>query len=201
MFINGLESNYMHLNFILFKKIDFWNFIRLDSVINLNRDSTSKYAMKNSKFNTFLAALLLMVMTNVCNGGDSKSDERKSTQATHEHPSNKIETAQKNFNNFSGFDLYQECSIDTYLAISSADYIKIAHCIGYIQGVEDGQLAMFLNYPKSKLFCMPYSDVTMLEERMVVVKWIKNNPDEVNKKPIDIITDAFVNAYPCKNKI
>jgi hypothetical protein len=100
-----------------------------------------------------------------------------------------------------GYELLDTCSYaDREMSeLNEVERIKARTCIGMMAGIniinkseqDLGNTKMF--------FCIPdHADNRDLAEKLV--KFLKNNPDELHRKIDDLIFTAFKKAFPCKPK-
>ncbi len=98
-----------------------------------------------------------------------------------------------------GYELLDTCShADKDMSeLNNVERIKARTCVGMMAGIN------IINKSEQDLgntklfFCIPdYADNSDLAEKLV--KFLKNNPDELNRKVNDLIFTAFKKAFPCK---
>ncbi len=98
-----------------------------------------------------------------------------------------------------GYELLDTCSYaDRDMSeLNNVERIKARTCVGMMAGIN------IINKSEQDLgntklfFCIPdYADNSDLAEKLV--KFLKNNPDELNRKVNDLIFTAFKKAFPCK---
>jgi hypothetical protein len=77
--------------------------------------------------------------------------------------------------------------------------VAAALCTGYLQGVVEGVNFATLGDHNKLLICRP-GDVTGEQMRNVVVKYLKNHPNEGHQLSVIHATEAFVQAWPCKSR-
>jgi hypothetical protein len=105
----------------------------------------------------------------------------------------------------SGSDLLERCSAPTpkvgdtmpanELVRSARDY---GLCAGYILGVSDVALDYLMYAPKAKRsYCLP-SEVRAEQLIMVVKKYLEDNPARLHLPAGVLITDALIEAFPCR---
>jgi len=84
-------------------------------------------------------------------------------------------------------DLLQECT-------AKGDASKLA-CSFYIEGFMDG-VEMASN--RTRDICWP-KGVSVYQAVLVVVKWLKDHPEDLHNTARLQIMKALMNAFPCKN--
>jgi hypothetical protein len=76
------------------------------------------------------------------------------------------------------------------------------HCLGYVQGIIDANSFWDAidnrNHQLTRAhYCMAES-VTFEQVIRVVVKWLENNPKDLNENGYIIVESALVKAFPCR---
>jgi len=77
------------------------------------------------------------------------------------------------------------------------DFGQIGFCLGMVQGV------MYLNYVyenrlgSDALFCGPEGGINNGQASRIVVKYLKDNPQELHRHEGSLVIKAFMVAYPC----
>lgn len=72
-----------------------------------------------------------------------------------------------------------------------------AYCLGHVRGADDMH-NLYRAVSKSKpLYCMP-SGVTMGQMVRIIVKYLKENPEQLHEDGTMLIAAALRDAYPCK---
>jgi len=84
---------------------------------------------------------------------------------------------------------------------SNAEYADARNCIGYIQGVLDTitRWDAMQNKAVGPAICMPNEGVNSNQAVPIVVKYMHDHPEELDKAPVFITMAAMAQAYPCKN--
>jgi hypothetical protein len=100
-----------------------------------------------------------------------------------------------------GYELLDTCSYaDREMSeLNKVERIKARTCVGMMAGIS------IINKSEQDLgntklfFCIPdHADNSDLAEKLV--KFLKKNPDKLNRKVNDLIFTAFKKAFPCKPK-
>jgi hypothetical protein len=89
-----------------------------------------------------------------------------------------------------GNDLLESCE--------SRDF-KQAFCLGYITGVTDFDGMDGAAFPERRRSCIP-ENVSNGQVRDVVVKYLKDHPEERHLLAAVLIVEAASKAFPCKAK-
>ncbi len=76
-------------------------------------------------------------------------------------------------------------------------YQDNAHCVGYIAGTIEAFDIYATTYSVSPVFCLP-KGATYMQLKMVVLNYIKDNPQELHYKAGVLINLAVRGAFPCK---
>ncbi len=81
---------------------------------------------------------------------------------------------------------------------------EIGVCLGYLAGIIDMSayytvILSATNCPNKKvtyLFCIP-DDATPTQKMKVVIKYLNDHPEELNKPAIGIVIEAYQQYFPC----
>jgi hypothetical protein len=76
--------------------------------------------------------------------------------------------------------------------------VTAALCTGYLQGVVEGVNFATIGDHNKLLICRP-SDVSGEQMRDVVVKYLRDRPQQGHQLSVIHATRAFVQAWPCKS--
>ena len=86
---------------------------------------------------------------------------------------------------------------------SNVEDAAARNCIGYIQGVLDTITRWDAMTQQNKAvgpsICMPHEGVNSNQAVPIVVKYMNDHPEELDKPPVFITMAAMAQAYPCKN--
>ncbi len=89
-----------------------------------------------------------------------------------------------------GFKLLEYCSAP------EATY-RDGLCLGYTLGVHDSQSSLVALGISKPLYCMP-TGVTAGQLRLVVKKWLQENPKDLHSAAGALVFAAFIEAFPCE---
>jgi hypothetical protein len=100
---------------------------------------------------------------------------------------------------YDGNELLGQCQQYIKLADSdqSFNHIQAGICTGLVEGVISTVVFYSGVLKKDEKFCMP-DNVVNAQMVRIVVKYLKDNPKQLNKMNTVLILDAFKDAYPCK---
>ena len=109
----------------------------------------------------------------------------------------------------SGNDFLSECSaLDKEASLTSSEMFKNVQCISYTRGLIDGSIhenARINFESKIKLplppfpFCLP-DDAKDLQVGRVVLKYIRDNPENAHVATSALVFAALRKAFPCSRK-
>ena len=73
-------------------------------------------------------------------------------------------------------------------------------CLGFLQGVIEMHEFYRVDRPKGdSLFCLP-NEATYVQYARIVVKYLRDHPEELHKDDFVLAVKALVVAFPCTNK-
>jgi len=72
-------------------------------------------------------------------------------------------------------------------------------CLAYVQGFTEG-LIIGKQLPKNGLTFCPPKDLTVLQGRLIIEKWMREHPKLLNEKVRYVSMAAMLTAYPCQPK-
>jgi len=72
-------------------------------------------------------------------------------------------------------------------------------CDGYIAGVADAHSAISHSFRGMTRYCTP-EHVTVHQLRLVVVKWLRANPGQLDWAASSLVVQALHDAFPCGEK-
>jgi hypothetical protein len=86
--------------------------------------------------------------------------------------------------------------------MSSADAVDAGTCMGYLWGVHEMDFAVqqWEENQKVKVMrhaCVP-SNASTAQIVRIVVKYLRDNPKDLNLPAAVLVTDAIRDAFPCK---
>ena len=71
-------------------------------------------------------------------------------------------------------------------------------CAGYLQGLQQMHHVV-IGFHKSKpLYCEPTATGNYEQLERVVIKWLKNNPEQLHRDARMLVTRALMEAFPCR---
>jgi Rap1a immunity proteins len=89
--------------------------------------------------------------------------------------------------------------------LSDTDAFNLQFCYGYIQGVidSDGTWQGIMSYDKNhshdKLrYCLPEDGFLFTQVARVVVKYMKDHPEDLHWAASVLVHNAFVMGFPCR---
>lgn len=71
--------------------------------------------------------------------------------------------------------------------------------MGYIQGLLDSYTVFSTRDPSLDVFCMPEQGVSSAQARILIVKWLKENPERLHEQARLLVFHALAEAFPCRN--
>jgi hypothetical protein len=88
--------------------------------------------------------------------------------------------------------------------LTDTDAIALQFCYGYIQGVIDGDgiwqgmMSYDKNHTHDKAkYCLPEEGFLYMQVARVVVKFLKEHPENLHWAGSVLVHNAFVKAFPC----
>lgn len=100
---------------------------------------------------------------------------------------------------FDGNELLQQCQ--SYIKLvdgeKTNDFFSAGVCAGFIQGVSSTVYFYSEEVKKDLRFCKP-DGVTNAQLVRIVVKYLKDNPKDLNEGRMTLAWTALMIAYPCK---
>jgi hypothetical protein len=85
---------------------------------------------------------------------------------------------------------------DFLQACQNAKGAQLDQCYLYVRGMHEATLFWIASFGKPPPFCMPPT-ATYQQGVDVVLKFLKERPEERHKHMVGIYTAAFINAFPC----
>ena len=79
---------------------------------------------------------------------------------------------------------------------SSNEFWLGATCLAFIEGIAEGYSGRLSVSQHSQSFCLP-SNVTLAQSRDVVVKWLRNNPENRHLIASALVVTALNAGFPC----
>ena len=71
--------------------------------------------------------------------------------------------------------------------------------MGYIQGLLDAYTVFSTRDPSLNVFCMPEQGVSTAQARILIVKWLRENPKRLHEQARLLVFHALSAAFPCRN--
>jgi hypothetical protein len=100
-----------------------------------------------------------------------------------------------------GNELLRQCQYYIKLADGGAVrtdvHFDAGECSGFVEGVVASTFFYSNDLKKDEKFCVP-GTVTYSQSVRVVVKYLKDNPKQLNKSRTGLVWAALKDAYPCK---
>jgi hypothetical protein len=100
---------------------------------------------------------------------------------------------------FDGNELLQQCQ--SYIKLvdgeKTNDFFSAGICAGFIQGVSNTVHFYSDDVEKDEKFCKP-ATVTNAQLVRIVVKYLQDNPKDLNQGRMTLVWMALMIAYPCK---
>jgi hypothetical protein len=92
----------------------------------------------------------------------------------------------------SGIFLYKECHSDHNVA-------EAVGCVAYIHGFLDGMVTGRVGAEKmSGTFCPPKDGISVDQGRLIIEKYMKDHPGELNQQAGIVVAGAMYDAFPCQ---
>ncbi|MDT8281728.1 MAG: Rap1a/Tai family immunity protein [Gammaproteobacteria bacterium] len=107
-----------------------------------------------------------------------------------------------------GNELLSNCSkaikVSDGAEILSSDYFGVGTCMGTIRGIIDAGNIINTSatqrcYSKQDVYCVPV-EVSTVQATRVVVKYLKDHPEDLHQRDTRLIVTALTEAFPCKGK-
>ena len=100
---------------------------------------------------------------------------------------------------YDGNELLRQCQQYIKLIDSEKNYnlVDAGFCGGFVQGVHGTVAFLSDDLVKEAKFCSP-NGVTNNQLVRIVVKFLKDNPKQLNLNRTGLVWAAFQDAYPCK---
>ncbi len=70
--------------------------------------------------------------------------------------------------------------------------------MGYIQGLLDSYTVFSTRDPSLEIYCMPKQGVSSAQARILIVKWLKENPKRLHEQARLLVFHALSDAFPCR---
>jgi hypothetical protein len=100
---------------------------------------------------------------------------------------------------FDGNELLGQCQ--SYIKLidgeRTTDYFSGGVCAGFVQGISETVYFYSDGLKKNEKFCKP-DGVTNAQLVRIVLKYLKDNPKDLNQARMGLVWSALMDAYPCK---
>ena len=98
-----------------------------------------------------------------------------------------------------GNNLLKQCSIAATITkdTTRGELREAMSCIGMLKGIVGLNRFYQIKYKDEAFFCMP-EGVTIKQAILIVLKYLKEHPEELHEEETFLVTLAFKNVYPCK---
>lgn len=91
---------------------------------------------------------------------------------------------------FTGTQLYELCSN------KNPNSNENLGCAAYVHGFSDGFLLGTAFAPNT--YCPPKHGYSIVQIRLIVEKYLRDHPEELNQEALDLVGDALMDAFRCK---
>lgn len=71
--------------------------------------------------------------------------------------------------------------------------------MGYIQGLLDSYAVFSTRDRSLNVYCMPEQGVSTAQARILIVKWLKENPTRLHEQARLLVFHALAEAFPCRD--
>ncbi|WP_341580825.1 Rap1a/Tai family immunity protein [Marinobacter metalliresistant] len=103
--------------------------------------------------------------------------------------------------NADGNDLLQKCNKAVQFMDSppeNPDFGSIGFCLGMMQGITNLNSVYEIRLEDEALFCGPEDGINNGQATRIVVKYLKDNPQDLHQHEGVLAIAAFMDAYPCE---
>jgi len=97
-----------------------------------------------------------------------------------------------------GNNLLEICSANPKQTKITVDYMELSECHGYIMGVSDTH-STFVEWKYIEPFWCSPDGVTTGQEKAVVVKYLKENPQKLHLTASSLVMTALNATFPCED--
>jgi hypothetical protein len=97
---------------------------------------------------------------------------------------------------FAGNDLLRRCDGPYTNEVQKLAYSSF--CTGYLQGLQQMHHVVIGFHKSPPLYCEPTATGSYDQLERVVIKWLKNNPEELHRDARVLVTRALMEAFPCR---
>jgi hypothetical protein len=103
-----------------------------------------------------------------------------------------------------GNDLLKRCgAVIAFLdgvTIEPAKNVDISFCLGFMQGISQTNLLYQQILKGDAQFCLPAGGITNGQAARIVVKSLRDHPEDLHKGEFVLAVWALKDAFPCKNE-
>jgi hypothetical protein len=96
----------------------------------------------------------------------------------------------------------KQCSVFVSVAdgvkLPNIDTIEGLYCAGFMQGIINTNLVYQQVLKSSSQFCLPPDGITNTQAARVVVKYLREYPEELHRHEFVLALWAFKAAFPCE---
>ncbi|WP_159815019.1 Rap1a/Tai family immunity protein [Pseudomonas sp. 18058] len=78
------------------------------------------------------------------------------------------------------------------------DPFDIGYCTGIVEGVEGSIFILNDSLPANLKTCYPDTGINNGQKARIIVKYLRENPDQLHMPAAALAMIAYKNAYPCK---
>ena len=76
--------------------------------------------------------------------------------------------------------------------------VDTGHCLGVVKGVRATMSYFYSELPKAYKTCFPAGGISDVQGARIVVKYLRDNPEELHEEASLLTMLAFHKAFPCK---
>ncbi len=76
---------------------------------------------------------------------------------------------------------------------------EVSLCLGFIQGITQTNLLYQRVLDENAQFCLPAGGITNGQAARIVVKYLRDHPEDLHRHEFVLAFRAFKEAFPCKN--
>ena len=103
-----------------------------------------------------------------------------------------------------GNELLAQCNVVLQLLdggrMQPEDALGAGQCLGFMQATKDLNRLYQIRDQRNALFCVPKDGINNGQATRIVVKYLRDHPEDLHKPNIILATAAFRDAYPCASK-
>ncbi|MCF8466423.1 MAG: hypothetical protein K9G33_03390 [Sneathiella sp.] len=95
-----------------------------------------------------------------------------------------------------GDSLLRACESDPESSLEG--FANLVRCFSYVKGIVDGATLTFDLKPEARMFCVPKQGISVDQSVRVVVKHLKDHPEDLHKRSLILAYKSLILAFPCK---